>query len=56
MRSESKVLEVFKNWAEEKDNVRCAILTSSRVRPNATIDFLSDYDIELYVSDLKPFL
>lgn len=55
MRRESEVLKDFKNWAKEQDNVRCAILTSSRVRPDATIDFLSDYDIELYVSDLKPF-
>lgn len=55
MRKESEVLENFKNWAEAQDNVRCAILTSSRVRPDATIDFLSDYDIELYVSDLEMF-
>jgi len=35
--------------------IRAAILTSSRARPAAEVDFLSDYDIELYVSDLSIF-
>ena len=55
MRRESGVLKDFENWSIEQDNVRCAILMSSRVRSDATIDFLSDYDIELYVSDIEPF-
>lgn len=29
--------------------------TSSRVVPGSSVDLLSDYDIELYVSDLVPF-
>ena len=32
------------------------ILTSSRTNPNSPVDMLSDYDIELFVQDLKPFL
>ena len=43
-------------WAHANDNVRAAILTSSRVSPFATPDALSDYDIELYVRDLAPFM
>lgn len=35
--------------------VRALVLTSSRVIPGSAIDFLSDYDIELYVTDLTPF-
>jgi aminoglycoside 6-adenylyltransferase len=35
--------------------VRAAILTSSRVKLDANVDELSDYDIELYVTDLHPF-
>ncbi len=44
------------DWAEDNENVRVAILTSTRANPNAPVDALSDYDIELYVEDLQPFL
>ena len=43
-------------WARENDNVRIAILTSTRASPNAPVDVLSDYDIKLFVRDLEPFL
>lgn len=56
MKTEKQVLSHFKNWATENDNVRCAILTSSRTIEGSVIDFLSDYDIELYVSDISPFI
>jgi len=55
MRSEEQVLSHFNEWAITNDAVRAAIMTSSRVSKDATIDFLSDYDIELYVSDLNLF-
>lgn len=51
-----RILPHFKNWAEANKRVRVAFLTSSRVNKSAKIDFLSDYDIELYVSKLDPFL
>ena len=44
------------DWAKANENVRVAILTSTRANPNAPVDALSDYDIELYVEDLQPFL
>ncbi|MCK9524768.1 MAG: aminoglycoside 6-adenylyltransferase [Limnochordia bacterium] len=55
MRDEATVLETLQAWAEKDECIRGMVLTSSRVIPGSTIDFLSDYDIELYVSDLTPF-
>lgn len=52
---EEEILKRFEGWAQEKDFVRAAVLTSSRADPKGTTDFLSDYDIELYVADVKPF-
>ena len=43
-------------WAAGTDNVRAVILTSSRTNPELPVDFLSDYDIELFVRGLQPFL
>ena len=55
MKTEKEVLIQFEDWAQANDLVRAAVLTSSRVKPGAVIDFLSDYDITLYVADLQPF-
>jgi aminoglycoside 6-adenylyltransferase len=55
VRTENEVLAQFDSWARGNDLVRAAVLTSSRARPDGKIDFLSDYDIELYVGDLEPF-
>ena len=56
VRSETVVLETLQRWAEDNERIRGMVLTSSRVIPGSTIDFLSDYDIELYVADLAPFM
>jgi len=55
MRTEEEVLSHFKKWARNNELVRAAVLTSSRAKPEAELDFLSDYDIELYVSDISEF-
>ena len=55
VRAEEEVLTQFDNWAHGNDLVRAALLTSSRVDPERAIDCLSDYDIEMYVADLRPF-
>lgn len=55
MRSQEEVLTGFHEWARASDLVRAAVLTSSRANPERETDFLSDYDIELYVADLEPF-
>jgi aminoglycoside 6-adenylyltransferase len=43
----------FLNNVNSIDNIRAALLTSSRANDNAITDFLSDYDIELYVDDIE---
>lgn len=55
MRTEDEVLTQFDKWAQGNDLIRAAVLTGSRVDPEGVTDFLSDYDIELYVADLAPF-
>jgi aminoglycoside 6-adenylyltransferase len=55
LRTEEEVLTHFGEWARGNNLVRAAVLTSSRVDPEGETDFLSDYDIELYVSDIGPF-
>lgn len=55
MRTQDQVLKHFDEWACGNDLVRAAILTSTRANPKRSVDFLSDYDIELYVGDLSPF-
>ena len=44
------------DWAKDDENIRVVVLTSSRANPQAPVDQLSDYDIELFVRDLQPFL
>lgn len=56
MRTEQDVLAQFDKWVRSNDLVRAAVLTSSRANPEQETDFLSDYDIELYVSNIDPFL
>lgn len=56
LRTEEQVSSQFNEWAISNELVRAAILTSSRVKPGVELDFLSDYDIELYVADINPFL
>ncbi len=55
LRTSKEILTTFSDWAHSNDIVRAAVLTSSRVKPDINVDDLSDYDIELYVSDLHPF-
>ena len=55
MRTEEEVYSQFDEWAKNNELIRAAVLTSSRVKPGIEIEFLSDYDIELYVSDRTPF-
>ena len=55
MRTQEQILSQVTEWSRGNDVVRAAVLTSSRVDPDSHIDYLSDYDIELYVADLRPF-
>ena len=50
--------EVFNRliqWAEQRSSSRAMLLTSTRAVPNATVDFLSDYDVILVVEDIHPY-
>ncbi|HET9110299.1 MAG TPA: aminoglycoside 6-adenylyltransferase [Ktedonobacterales bacterium] len=53
---EAHALERLTQWAVGYDQVRALILESSRAIENAPIDALSDYDVLLVVSDLRPFI
>ncbi len=55
MNDEREFLKGFIKWAQDNELIRAAVLTGSRTEPGREIDFLSDYDIELYVSDIRPF-
>jgi aminoglycoside 6-adenylyltransferase len=55
LRTQAQILEQFDGWARNNELVRAAILTSSRANPERETDLLSDYDIELFVSDIEPF-
>lgn len=52
---ETEVLTRVQNWAEATPSVRAAILTSSRVNPEPSVDQYSDYDIVVYVNDWSQF-
>lgn len=43
-------------WAEQRPSVRAMLLTSTRARPQATPDRLSDYDVILIVADIAPYI
>ena len=55
MRTQKQVLTRLVEWARGNDVVRAVILTSTRANPERETDFLSDHDVELYVTDVEPF-
>jgi aminoglycoside 6-adenylyltransferase len=55
MLQKNTVIKNLTDWAAENNQVRAMILTSSRANPNCQTDLFSDYDIELYVSDIRQF-
>jgi aminoglycoside 6-adenylyltransferase len=50
-----EVLRRLVRWADHRDPVRAVLLTSSRAKPGAPVDALSDYDVLLVVEDIRPF-
>jgi aminoglycoside 6-adenylyltransferase len=42
-------------WAEGLPAIRAMLLTSTRAVPDANVDALSDYDVNLVVDDIQPF-
>jgi aminoglycoside 6-adenylyltransferase len=51
----SDVLRRLVRWADRKDPIRAVLLTSTRARPHAPVDALSDYDAVLVVEEILPF-
>ena len=49
-------IETLQSWAEEQDSVVAMILTGSRANPSAVTDIFSDYDIQLFVTDIEPYM
>lgn len=43
-------------WASAHDSIRAVLLTSTRAVPNAHVDILSDYDVILILSEIRPFV
>ncbi len=56
MKREDEVIGRLRDWANGNDSVRAVVLVGSRVEPDSRPDDLSDYDIELYVNDIQPFM
>lgn len=50
-----EVIRRLIRWAGERDPVRAMLLTSTRAKPSAPVDALSDYDVVLVVEDIRPF-
>jgi Streptomycin adenylyltransferase len=42
-------------WVDSQPLVRAMVLTSSRANDRAPVDLLSDYDVILAVSEMRPF-
>lgn len=53
MSSKDKTIEKLINFGQTIENIRAMLLTSSRANVNAKVDFLSDYDVEVYVKNIK---
>ncbi|RKL64696.1 aminoglycoside 6-adenylyltransferase [Salipaludibacillus neizhouensis] len=56
MRKQEKMFDQLLEWGKRNEEIRTIILTSSRANPYAFKDVFTDYDIELFVNDLLPFL
>lgn len=56
MHQKDDVIEKLKNWVLENNAVRAMVLTGSRANPDACVDDFSDYDIALYVEDMRQFM
>ena len=50
------VLDRIAAWAADRDDVRAALLTSTRAVPGGKVDVLSDYDVILVVRNVRPYV
>lgn len=54
--SHPDLLERIVRWARADPQVRALVLTGSKAQPAATVDVLSDIDIEIVVADVAAFM
>ncbi len=52
---EQAVIRQLVSWGSAQESVRALVLTSSRAVPHAPVDALSDYDVIVAVTDLRPY-
>ena len=52
---ENDTLSLLVRWGESQPLVRAMVMTSTMAIPGGDSDVLSDYDIELALSDVRPF-
>ncbi len=55
MNKQDPVISQLTQWADSDANIRALILTSSRAAKHRELDFLSDYDVEVFAKDTAPF-
>ena len=55
LHQESNIINKLIQWAEKRDSIRAMLLTSTRARPNSSVDIFSDYDVILIVKDIHLF-
>lgn len=55
-RQEHDVVSSLVQWAESKADIRAMLLTSTRTKPDVTVDEFSDYDVILVVTDHRQYL
>lgn len=53
---EQAIIQKLIHFGEGYDAIRAMLLTSSLCNPNAPVDILSDFDVELYFEDPMPFV
>lgn len=53
--TDNAVIQRLIRWAENRDDIRAMLLTSSRACPGAPLDAFSDYDVILVVTDIHSY-
>lgn len=49
------IIQMLIDWAQAREDVRAALLTSTRTSPIAKLDRFSDYDVIFAVKDVRPY-
>ena len=52
---QAHVLERLSGLGKEQRSIRAVVLTSTRAKPDAPVDVLSDYDVILFVTEADAF-